>query len=454
MSKLRFASLLAPFALALPLAAETIVVPPGSGLPAAIAAAQPGDTLLLQWGTYSTQDTPIVIDKSLTLIGTSVGTSYLGISSVAPLSTVLVIENIDADEEVRVFGIRIVPQVSFSSSAVAIAVRDCAGPVSLTGVQAASVYGTPSSAVVPAAVHVRNAAQLALSGCEIVADEPNTQPSPASGSAGLRIESSNVAISACSVSGGLGSASSTGFGSPGGAGVHGIDSTVRIARSSLRGGAGKTGFTGFFVPALAGDGAPALIAENSTIHVRGGPLNQLVGGAGSIGFELGQPDSGAGAAAAQLDASSLLTTTPETVLAVGANGDGSSTAELVTGTGAHVPLQARLATLSTLPRIATLGNSSTSELSGEPFSIGAIGFSAAKATGVVLPGFLGPIVLDLGALHTLPPFALGASGVASQATPLPATPSLAGLTVILQGFVVSPQAVVSVSAPTAQALVQ
>ena len=59
---------LVPFAGAVPAAAATIVVPPGTGLGAAIAGASAGSVIVLSEGEYTTS-ARIVIDKPLTIIG-------------------------------------------------------------------------------------------------------------------------------------------------------------------------------------------------------------------------------------------------------------------------------------------------------------------------------------------------------------------------------------------------
>jgi len=452
MTTLRISPLLVALALALPVAADTISVPLGSSLKAAVAAAQPGDTLVLQAGQYVDSGS-LVIDKSLTLIGAgSSATAYSVVTSfpfTAPLP--LAIQNIDASEEVRVIGLRLVAQPSPNLSASIAAISACAGPVSLADVSGSSVYGSSDFGVVPATVRVQNAAHVALSSCNFAGGAGPYGTNAAIGTQGLHVENSNVWISASTIQGGPGAGSLNGVGAPGAAAIVAQNSTLRIGRCKITGGAGKSGVINFFTTGAAGDGAPGIIAQNSTIQLRGGPTNMLRGGPGSSGMLQGQPDFGSGAECVHLDASSLLTWTIDSVIAPGVDGDGIPSVGSFTGPGTFTVVEQRLATMLTWPLVAELGSTSTSEIAGEPFGIGVVGFAIAQSSPLTLGGILGPVVLDLGALQLLPPFALGEFGIASRTTPLPSTPSLAGLTVISQGLAVSPLGVLSVSAPVAQA---
>lgn len=448
---------LAAVALGSTASAEVVLVPLGSSLKAAVAAAQPGDTLVLAAGEY-VDSGMLAIDKSLTLIGAgSSSTTYTVVTPfpfTAPLP--LAIHDIDASEEVRVFGLRLVPQPSPGLPASVLAVFDCDGPVALADVVGTSAFGSASTGVLAHAVLIQNAQQLSIAGCTFNAGAGPFGSAPMTGTTAVLVEGSNVSITASTLRGGPGAAQfqfPEAAGATGGPAVHAIDSSLRIGRSSLIGGAGKTGLLGLPTPGQAGDGAPAVVAENSELLMRGGPENALVGGAGSVGVAGGQDDFGAGASAALLDANSLLTLTTDAAFAAGADGGGNTTAPAFAGAGTVTPVLQRLATIRTTPLVATLGGASTTELAGEPFGIGVTGFSIGQSPALALPGILGALVLDLGAFQTLPPFALGATGAATQTTPLPSTPSLAGISLMSQGLVVSPLGVLSLSAPVAQAFV-
>jgi len=436
---------------------DVVHVPLGSSLKDAVAAAQPGDTLVLQAGEYVDSGT-LSIDKSLTLIGAGSSlTSYKVVTPgpfVAPLP--LSIHDIDASEEVRVLGLHLIAQPSLGLPAIAISVLDCAGPVALADLVGASVFGSASTGVAPYAVRIQNAQQLSIASCTFNASAGPFGAVPITGATGMLVIDSTVSIGASVVRGAPGAAQiqfPEGAGAAGGPALHAIDSLVRIGGSTLLGGAGKTGLTGLPTFGQAGDGAPAIVAESSALALRGGPENAFVGGAGTVGLAAGLDDFGAGASAVRLDASSQLTMTTDVALAAGADGSGAITAPLVEGAGTVTPVLQRLATMRTSPLVATLGGASTTMLAGEPFGVGVTGFSIGQSAALELPGIYGAVVLDLGAFQTLPPFALGATGSAQQTTPLPSSTSLAGLTVLSQGLVVSPLGVLSISAPVAQAFV-
>lgn len=446
------ARVVAPCVLSLSAAGDTVVVEPGMSLQDAVAAAQPGDTLLLQPGEYVDSGS-LVIDKPLTLLGAGSGlTSYRVVAaSIVDSPLPLLVQGIAAGEEVRVIGLSLITQPDdFQHAGVAL-VLDCAGPVVLADLKGNSVAGDPAFGPLPGAVQVRGSAQVSLAGCAFSAGSIPLGSVAAAGAPGLYVEGSTVAIDATALAGGRGTGDSLDAeGGDGAPALRAVDSLVRVGRGALVGGPGTSGMKGLFVLGLAADGAPGLTAENSTILLRGGPGNTLVGGAGSVGEELGLPDYGAGGPAADLDATSVLTTTSDSALAAGADGDGAVTAPLVTGAGAWTPIAQRLATIRTLPLSAAVGGTSTTELAGEPFGIGVIGFSVGQAPALELPGIAGPVVLNPGLFGTLPALALDAAGEASLTSALPSLPSLAGVTVVLQGLVVNPSGLLSVSTPTAQ----
>jgi hypothetical protein len=436
--------------------ADTLTVgPAGSGadfekIADAIASAAPGDTVLVYPGNYESTAV-LLIEKSLTLIGFgSDVTTYTTVPSF-PLSATLplLVRNLGPGEEVRVAGLRLASKASVISSGPAIAVlSDCAGPVTLADVAG---YGTPGGLGISGVVFVQRCDQVLLDGCSF-ASFPATQDAflvqP-----GLGVVESTVHVNACAIAGAAGIALGSGPVADGAPGIHAVDSLVRLSRSKVLGGNGG-GSILLLVSPLASDGGPALAGSGSTYYVRGGGDDELRGGKGGVGSASGTPVYGFGSAAIALSSDSLASTTPDVALAPGPDGDGQVTAPPVDPSGTWAQLPERLATLAGAPSVVPLGGATTVALGGEPGSLWFPFFSFAQAPALAIPGIAGVVVLPLGGYAALPAVVLDGAGAGSFPVPIPTTPVLAGLSVLVQGLALSPSGAPSISSPSLVAIAQ
>ncbi len=422
-------------------AADTITVGPGGDFAEvadAVAAAAPWDVVLIAAGEHVDTKT-IVVDKPLTILGAgSATTTYDAVPDFPTVKLPLLVTGLGPGEEVRVAGLKLTSAFFGGKVAVGAVIVDCQGPVILSDVV---VGGFSNGLTGPSPLQVRNSAQVTLDGCR----SASTSTSEGSPAAGLWIESSQVWVNGCTLSGSSAPATTAVFdGSPG---IVAIDSVVRVSRSGVFGGNGAVPSL-FFTPTVATAGGAAIAARGTTqVYVRGGTDNELRGGAGGEGVN-GVPVYGPGGAAVTLEAGSLLTTTPDVVANAGADGDGPVTTPVVDGPGAWAPLAFALATLESADKLVAPGGTVDLELGGEPNTLFATYFALAQGPALVAPGFAGPIVLPPGAFVPLAPVLLDGSGAGALAVALPPSPALVGLGIVVQGLELSSLATFSVSAPT------
>lgn len=444
LSSLPLALLLAP---SLALADTLLVGPEGSGapfssLPDAVAAAAPGDTVLVLAGEYHGFVT-LDIDKPLTLLGAgSDVTSYEALPTFPwALLLPLHVHDLAPGEEVRVAGLHLAsPGLSGTFGPGGAVISACAGPVVLADVSAnGSTASFPGNGV----FQVLGSAQVLLDGCSAVASAGATVTLPAQPA--LRVEGSSVHVNGSFLRGSDGPSALLSEGADGAPGLIAEGSTVRISRSVIQGGAGKSGF---FMPGAPHDGAPAIASVASTVLVRGGPSNSLHGGSGSAGQLGGLPAFGSGAPAVVQDGASFLTVTPDAGLVAGADGDGEVTAPVIEqGGGALTLLAERLATLAAAPSVAHPGGLVTLGAAGEPAGAFLSFFSFGQAPALAVPGIPGVIVLNLGAYAALPALILDGAGLASLPVAVPPLSALAGTTLLVQGLSQSPPGTLSISSP-------
>lgn len=422
--------------------AQTVTVgPPGSGamfatIAEGIAAAPAGGVVRVAPGHYT--GAGLRVDKPLTLLGESSATTVFTPAFTFPgPSAPLLVVGLGAGERVVVagLGLRLPSQLLGTPAAF---VLDCAGAVVLADV--ASAVSGPLFTT--GGVVVRDSATVTLDGCAFVAAYVPA-PAPA-----LHVERATVLVEACTLTGSSSPPALSGLPPTDGApGIQATDATVRIARSVVLGGAGAQ-VAPFSTPTIATKGGPAVAAIRGNALVRGGAGNELRGGRGGTGLLAGQPLSGPGGSALELDALSLGALTPDVVATAGLDGDGSSSSPLVGGPGVFAPLALPLATAAASPKLPAPGGAITFALGGEPGAIAAPFLGLDLTTPFAVAGVHGIFVLDFAATVLLPLAVLDPSGAGSVAVVLPPNPALAGIAAHTQSIAFAPSGWISISGPT------
>ncbi len=253
-------------ALALPLPSQVWIVDQSGGpgtdftdIPAAIAAASPGDVLLIRSGTYST----VVLDKALTLQADD--------GAVADVDG-LKLESLPVGEHVVLSGL------SFSDDAL---IDDCNGKVWIEDCQVIppASFGAP-----PAAVTVRDSADVVVVNTLAIGPSVDGGASAFGGprpAPGLEMSNSAVHLFECTFEGGNGAYVG---GDPGGldwvaSAREGalLDSGELFALSStFVGGNGYPSVSAYGYGCIKGDGAPGIVMQVPA-YLRD---SQLVGGLG------------------------------------------------------------------------------------------------------------------------------------------------------------------------------
>lgn len=436
---------LAALTLLTPALAGTLTVgAPASGaqftdIAAAIAAAQPGDTILVDAGTYLDAP-PLVIDKPLTLLGAGSSATIFRALPADPFDqpVPLTITGLAAGEQVRVGGLQLRSQALGGIPARSVVVEDCAGLVTLVDLanqDDAADIGTDGR------VLVRNAAQVVLDTCTFDGGSSAAVTAPA-----LRVEGSRVVVNGTVLRGGNAASLPTPVATPDGApGVLAIDSDVWIARSIVVGGNGS--FASFGLPGdLNSAGGAGVAAQGSSLELWGGPGNQILGGQGVLSMASGQVDDSTGGPAVELDAASGLVRTVDLALVPGFDGSGGQTAAEIAGTGSVTALPTELASMLAIAPIVAPGSPALYLISGEPNAVGLTFVAYGQAAAQPLPFVEGDALLAPGFvyLRTTSLSSLG-SGLVSQT--VPANPNLIGKVAVLQTYMVGPSGTQSISAP-------
>ena len=438
--------------------ADTWVVgSPGAGadfdtLQAAIAASMPGDLILVQageWGDDPATDGPILIDKSLTIIGAGSTASLIytlqnpGTGSDVPLQ----IRDLGPAEKVRIVGLGF-PNPADQSDVLTIA--DCDGAVVLSDVviTTSSIIRSFSAGT----VMVLNSEQVAFDKCDFRCQDGALATLDSSsysrGQSGLYALNSNLSING-SIIYGANTDYNPNFVTHGGAAIEAINSTLQLSGCNLRGGQGTLQRPDLANPNIAGDGGAALSAVSSQLVVSHGRLpsgSSLLRGGESGGATL--PASAKGGAAISLDAGSSLTLANDLMLVTGTDSDGMVGGALVQGPGFVLALPEALASLLASPATASPGGVVSLQLSGEPGSTFVTYFSRGQGLGLRFGGIHGSVVLDPGSLGRLPAELLDTNGEGLISLSVPLTPSVVGMSFLTQGLQRSPVGTLSLSPPS------
>lgn len=384
-----------------PLAASTLTVgPPGSGagfsdIQPAIDAAQPGDTILVLPGSY----TSFKLTKPLDLLGAGSGVVQVG----SPVQAPIMVSGIPAGSEAVLSGFRVSdhPSIKLFASAGSVTLHDV---VLLGGFDL-------SSGCEPGA-------GLFVSGCARVMVLSSTVRGM-SGVAGdgLQAQFSEVWLIDSQVDGGDGAPWGSGCTTQGGLGASLIGSALYLAGSSVRGG-----FTQSipFTPLVVTNG----------IAASGGSMLKIVGGSGAkieVGGGLGSffPVS---AILLSTSSSLLLQAQVPVVSYPGAppfSTDGSSAG---TVTPTIYP------TLLASAQQTSLGSALSLQVIGDPGASALFAYSPATGPSAFFAGIDGGLALDLASTLVLAALPIGPSGGATLNLTVPSLPGLVGTTALFQAL--------------------
>lgn len=433
-----------------PAFAGTLTVGPlGSGatyteIGPAVAAAQSGDTILVQAGTYQETAT-VVVDKALTIIGAGSATTNLHSRALNPLVSPLPLQvtGLAAGEEVRIAGLGISSSVLGGGGQLTLLVEDCDGRVLFADVQNSStniVAGTTAVAT------VRGSDQVVFDNCRFVGTPFGNGTLPPV--TGLLIDDSRAFINNSTIVGGSATALfSTGVPADGAHGLVVTNSWVRISRTSITGGDG-TPPSPFFTPTIVTQGGAAAFVENGQLLARGGSGNLLQGGQGGFAVVGGVSQNGPGGPAAELSFGALMSTVGDSVLFAGNDFNGVLTTPTVTGPGQWVPFQGRFASLASSTAIAAPGSTVMFDLAGPANGQTLAYYSLNQIQALDVPGAFGEVLMPIGSIQLFATKALSPLGEATAAVNVPANPGLIGVSVLAQSVAAGPGGEVSISSPT------
>jgi hypothetical protein len=404
--------LLAPLALAALLGnahAAVLVVGPG-GFPdiqSAIDAAQPGDTILVEPGSYT--GSAITVDKPVHLLGA--GSSQVFVHRI-------VVRGIPAGTQATIAGMGNTllvgpPSLHLEDNDGTVVVHDVVSLGSLGGFEGRGI-------------EVQGCARVLLSHVRL----SNAALDPAE--AALLVEDSDVTLVGCEVEGRHGGAPFLGLWFvPGVPAVRAVGSELTVVRSQIIGGNGSFGA---FVIGSMGDphGGAGILAKSSVVRIVGGPGTLLQGGYGTFS---GSGCAG-GASGLSLDPGSHAFVQQEAAILGGYScGDpGNPVAPIQAEPGAVTWWTDPLPTLDAAPLQASLGAPVTLDVAGAPGAPVVLAATIGLGPDLELPGIFGTLVLDPVAAVPLGTHVLDAIGAATAALAIPASPALLGAVPIVQAL--------------------
>ena len=383
------------------LSAATLTVGPGGAFPQitdAIAAAQPGDVILVEPGNYD----GFTLDKPLRILGTGPGVVVSG----GPLST-LVVRDIGPGQEVVVAQLELRSSIASIDPLPGASVEDCAGTVTLQGVHA--IAGTTFTGL-----QVVNCDRVLVVDSELWVE--TLRAGLSSVGSEVWLVNSSIAINWWS--------------QPGADGVSAQGSDLHVWRSTIRGGKA--------LPSIfdhtGGDG---LSAEDSTIQLYGGPEGGLFGGEG------GDPTTfapgGAGGAALRLDAGSVARIQATLPLVGGTHVYTVGSAEPIQtdGSGSWSFDPTVFPTLVAGVPFAAVGSSFQLEVTASPASSALAFASLTTGPTLALAGVEGLGLLDPTAFAPLGSTVLDGTGVGTLGVAVPPVPEFLGTVLYLQALEVA-----------------
>ncbi|MEM7305792.1 MAG: hypothetical protein AAF682_03945 [Planctomycetota bacterium] len=392
-------------------AATLTVGPPGSGaqfdqIQSAVDAAQPGDVILVQPGSYA----KVTVDKPLRILGDGSGPVVIG----ASLANGVVVEDIAAGQELVLSGVEVQATPAGLPEPASVLVRDCAGTVVLHDL----LVDFPGSQV---GVQVEDCARAVLLACRVL-DGGAVDVVPTTGAVTVRDSELWLADSEL-----VGLSPAFFSVAPGNHGLRLSGSTARVWRSTLRGGDASNGKPGLDF----GVGGAGVHASDSVLTLYGGPVGELQGGdgvqTGLFGFNFP-----GGAGVDLLDGSSARVQ-QDIPIAGGVDGAGAAQAPGVQVDGGS-SFQLEPAVFPTLAsdvqQVAT-GGLITMTLAGNAGGIQLLFLSFGSGPTISIPGVEGQTFLDPLQFLLLTTTVLPA-GQIGVPLPVPASSALLGQTLFLQ----------------------
>jgi len=439
---LAFLSVLVPHA-----AAGTLTVgPAGSGadhdsLVAAIAAAQPGDTVLVAAGKYL-EPQGLVVDKPLTILGNGAGTIELQISVTGPAPTLLSVTGLATGERVRIVGLGL--SRGLLEPARTILVDGCAGSVTLVGIEgiASSIF---TADIGP--IEIFGSSQVVLEDCNVPPVQTETDFAPPT--PGLYVKDSQVQLNGCDLSGRTPLLPAFGPG-PEYAGAPGLlakNSVVHAVSSHFRGGLG-TGPGLLQFPTTGTAGGAGIEAIRSEVFISDGWASSISGGSGAVGYVGSVPQVGLGAPGITYDGASQVLVASDAFLTPGLDSDGQLTAPPHSGAGSFSWTSLPLGGAEIWEHLPVPGGQFDLRLTGAPASTVLVYYSPSQGAPLALPGVTGAAWLNVAQAQPLAPMTMPGSGFMVITVAIPVDASLVGLRFLFQSLTVDPAGQGSVSPPT------
>jgi hypothetical protein len=373
---------------------------------AALAAAQPGDTILVQPGTYG----PFQVDKPVRIAATGPG-----VVIAATGASAIRLVNLGAGDEVGLFNLEVRANPIVALPPASVVVENSQGTVLLSGLSVRCQFAGIG-------VYAANCERLVLVDCSI--DACGSLGPPQSGA--LESFNSNVYLVSTRIRGHKGGG---GFAEAGDHAMTASGGSVTLWRSELFGGAGALG-KGFLIVPLGGDG---LRVSNTAVRHFGGPGSLLAGGNGAMGGFF-MPAAG-GTGLRLLDGSSAVVQDSVGLQGGLAPAPGGPTADALISSDSNLSGDPTLYP-TWLARLSTpaLGGTLSIPMAGAPgaqcFPFATLATGAAPA----FPGIEGLLFLDVARLIPGSPFALDSTGIGTPTSPIPSSPGLLGVGLWVQAI--------------------
>lgn len=412
-----------------PLLAQLTVGPPGSGatypeITAALAVAQPGDTIVVAPGVYA----PFELTSGVSVIGAGGDVCQVAIPA-GSANGAVTIAGVPAGQTARVVGIGV--DWSTSSDAARLSVTQCAGRVEVVDfVSLGVLYPTPSY-VSHAVVEITDCTAVLLDGCRVNGNPASSSAYWNGGSDAVDVTASAVWIRGCTLRGAYGAEN---------VGASALlvknGSQVLVAGSVMEGGGGGAHIGFYSWDIYSFSGGDAVHVYDGELVIAGGPGNRVEGG---MGFDLSQPyGMSYGGCAVRLFNASTLRYAADALLFEGLAGDGSpgiGPAVVTYGAPATtvVAEALRRPTLAVEPALAHPGDVVAVRTSGEPSALHVTFAAFDGVVPIAVPGAQ-HVHLDLAAMALLAIQPLDPAGEALLPVSLPASPVLVGVHLILQAI--------------------